>query len=698
MPAEETMQSVNHVKIQIIDEDQCTINVEINNVTLKALIDSGATSNFMSKDLFDRINNPNLNNPLTEFNGEVRIANQQPIPSCGYVELAVTISNCDYIVKFNVLEGPLLSEVILGWKGFLTTTGANLLGKERCLSLPIQPTKLGVLFTIQDHYLEPLIENLITTHLRCRPESKTQEIFIDKFTELFDRAGVVVSSGIHCMPDVDKNPTLSIILTNLTNNVVCVPANTVVAIAKPHDKPDELSNIVENYPSRSIIKKLTRYQDTYKKQKIARLRRFEQKLFVLKDETSLTLINHIANRPIMNIVTNKEGKLVKTVEQKKTSCKPESTTWNIQNDKLTASQIREFEQLLEDEKDIFTTGTRPSQAVGVAHSIELESQYIKPVHCNPGRPSKEERDTISKQIAEMLANGVIKESRSPWSSRIVLIKKKDGKLRFCIDYRKLNSLTKSDVYPLPRIDDSLAALQKGQFFTTLDMFAGYWQIPMDESSKEKTAFISESGLYQFEVMPFGLKTAGATFQRFMDAVLAGLKWKCLLVYLDDIVIFSDTFEQHLIDVKEVFSRLRASGLQLNKTKCHFLKDKFAYLGHIVSEKGIEPDPKKIEAIINMKIPENAADIRSILGSCSYFRKFIPNFAKLSAPLYKLTVPSNKFTWDRSSEEALTSIKQHLTSKPILCHPNFDFPFYVQTDACDIGIGAVLLQKINNEER
>ena len=187
----------------------------------------------------------------------------------------------------------------------------------------------------------------------------------------------------------------------------------------------------------------------------------------------------------------------------------------------------------------------------------------------------------------MLSNGIIKESRSPWSSRVVLIRKKDGKLRFCIDYRRLNKLTKSDVYPLPRIDDSLAALQTGQFFTTLDLFAGYWQIPMDEDSKEMTSFISESGLYQFEVMPFGLKTATATFQRFMDAVLAGLKWRSLLVYLDDIVIFSSSFDQHIKDVREVFDRLRAAGLQLNRSKCHFLKSKFTYLGHIVSENGID---------------------------------------------------------------------------------------------------------------
>ena len=230
---------------------------------------------------------------------------------------------------------------------------------------------------------------------------------------------------------------------------------------------------------------------------------------------------------------------------------------------MTTEQIKQFERMLEDNKDIFTKGARPSKAVGVTHRIELESPYVKPVNSSPERPSQEERNAIREQIGEMLNNGVIKESRSPWSSRIVLIRKKDGKLRFCIDYRRLNKLTKSDIYPLPRIDDSLAALEKGHFFTTLGLFARYWQIQMEEESKDKTAFISESGLYQFEVMPFGLKTAGATFQRFMDAVLAGLKWKSLLVYLGDIVIFSSTFEQHILDVNEVFNRLRTAGFEFD---------------------------------------------------------------------------------------------------------------------------------------
>ena len=185
---------------------------------------------------------------------------------------------------------------------------------------------------------------------------------------------------------------------------------------------------------------------------------------------------------------------------------------------------------------------------------------------------------------------------SPWASPIVLVKKKDGSVRFCIDYRKINSITVRDVYPLPRIDYSLAALSGSVYFSTLNLVSGYNQIPMAADSKAKTAFISHKGLFEYNVMPFGLTNAPATFQRFMDAVLSGSKWKTLLVYIDDICVFSRDFETHLKDLEEVFKRLQAANLKLKPSKCHLFQTKTKFLGHVVSAKGISPDPEKIMAI------------------------------------------------------------------------------------------------------
>ena len=304
------------------------------------------------------------------------------------------------------------------------------------------------------------------------------------------------------------------------------------------------------------------------------------------------------------------------------------------NDKLSEQQKENIQKLLEEYKNLFTTSTKPTQTAKVQHTIEVENH--KPINCQPARVGFKERGYIESQIVDMKANQIIQDSKSPWASRIVLVRKKDGGVRFCVDYRSLNQITVKDVYPLPRINDSLSILSKAKYFSTLDMFAGYWQIPMDPKSREKTAFITDSGLYEFLVMPFGLCNAPATFQRFMDATLAGLKWKNLIVYLDDIIIFSSSFDEHIKDLREVFGRLKDAHLKLKPSKCYMAQYKIHYLGHVISADGIETSVDKIEAIRQMKIPSNKKELRTWLGMCSYYRKFIPQFAKLCAPLYKLT--------------------------------------------------------------
>jgi hypothetical protein len=297
----------------------------------------------------------------------------------------------------------------------------------------------------------------------------------------------------------------------------------------------------------------------------------------------------------------------------------------------------------------------------------------------------------------MLQEGVVTPSRSPWSSPIVLVNKRNGEVRFCVDYRRLNTITKKDVYPLPRIDDSLNALGCAKYFSTFDLASGYWQIPMTEADKEKTAFTSHYGLFQFEVMPFGLCNAPATFQRHMDLLFAGLKWTSCLIYLNDIIVFSPTFEDHLKDLRQVFMRLQDANLQLKPTKCSICQPELLYLGHKISAEGIIPDPNKIQAIKEMPAPKDKSEVRSFLGLCSYNRKFIPNFAFTSEPLNAITREQIPFTWGQQQKDAFDSLKQSLTQSPILRHPDFNEPFLIQTDACDMGLGAVLCQQINDCE-
>jgi hypothetical protein len=222
----------------------------------------------------------------------------------------------------------------------------------------------------------------------------------------------------------------------------------------------------------------------------------------------------------------------------------------------------------------------------------------------------------------MLQQGVIQPSGSPWASPVVLVKKKDGGTRFCVDYRKVNALTKRDAYPLPRIDDCINALGGNTLFSSLDLVAGYWQIPLAQKDKQKTAFITPKGFFKFNVLPFGLMNAGATFQRYMDMVVAGLKWICLLIYLDDLCIFSKHFEDHLLSLRVTFERFQRYRLKLKPSKCHLFQKEFLYLGYIISAKGIRVNPKKIAAIIEIPAPKNVKELRSFLGMCNYYRRFI----------------------------------------------------------------------------
>jgi hypothetical protein len=257
-------------------------------------------------------------------------------------------------------------------------------------------------------------------------------------------------------------------------------------------------------------------------------------------------------------------------------------------------------------------------------------------------------------------------------------------------------VTVKDVYALPRVDDSLATLSGNKYFSGLDLFNGYWQIPMAEADKDKTAFITDDGLFEFNVMPFGLTNAPATFQRYMDAILAGLKWNSLLVYIDDIIIFSKTFEDHLHDLEVVLDRLILHNLQLKSSKCHLFQTTLTYLGYVVSENGISPDPAKLTAITAMKRPANITELKSFLGMCSYYRIFIKNFSIKCRPLHELT-GNRIFEWGAEQQKAFEELKTEFSSPKILAHPNFDIPFVVETDACDHGLGAALKQKYDGKE-
>lgn len=333
----------------------------------------------------------------------------------------------------------------------------------------------------------------------------------------------------------------------------------------------------------------------------------------------------------------------------------------------------------------------PGRTDLVDHSIILKDP--KPVRQAVYRVPEKLLPVMKEELQTMKQLGVIEPSSSEWSSPIVLVPKKDGTLRFCLDFRKLNSVSKFDPYPMPRVDELVERLGRAKYLSTLDLCKGYWQVPLKPACKEFTAFRTPFGHYQFRVLPFGLHGAPATFQRMMDQILCGTD-DYAAAYLDDIVIFSQSWDEHLQHLKEVLTRIKAAGLTIRPDKCTLAKPETQYLGFVLGHGVIRPQVGKVEAIKGAERPVTKKQVRAFLGLVGWYRKFIPNFSARAITLTNLTKKNqpNNVVWTEDCEKAFKDLKDALCQEPVLQSPDFGKLFTVQTDASQQGIGAVLLQE------
>ncbi|BHF71978.1 hypothetical protein SprV_0401504000 [Sparganum proliferum] len=332
----------------------------------------------------------------------------------------------------------------------------------------------------------------------------------------------------------------------------------------------------------------------------------------------------------------------------------------------------------------------------IRHAIETGT--AKPIWQPPRRIPAHLQKEVDTLLDSMLATGVIKPSRSPWASPVTLVAKKDGTIRICIDYRRLNAVTTRDSFPLPRIECTLDALAGSRWFSTLDLKSGYWQVEVEPADRQKTAFILPQGLYEFETMPFGLCNAAATFQRLMQVVLSHLYPRQCLIYLDDVIVFGKTITQHNDNLRAVLLALREAGFTLNPQKCQFLREKVNYLGHEVSPSGIKVSAEKAGAILTWPTPNSTTEVRSFIGLASYYRRFIRNFAGIARPLHRLTEKGREFRWTDECQAAFDELRTRLSRAPILMLPNTTEtapPFVLDTDASAFAMGGVLSQTDDN---
>ncbi|GFX30546.1 retrovirus-related Pol polyprotein from transposon 412 [Trichonephila clavipes] len=348
----------------------------------------------------------------------------------------------------------------------------------------------------------------------------------------------------------------------------------------------------------------------------------------------------------------------------------------LENAELSPEQKSSAERLFQEFEDVFS---RNSSDIGhttvTQHRIDTADH--PPIKQHPRRLPFAKQEEVGTLLREMQENDIIEPSSSPWASQSSWFK---------------------DSYPLPRIDDTLDTLSGHKWFSTLDLKSGYWQVEIHPEDREKTAFTSGQGLWQFKVMPFGLCNAPATFERLMETVLKGLTFEACLIYLDDVIIGGRTFEEHLQNIRKVLSKLSDANLKLNPSKCKFFQKEVNYLGHIISEEGVRTDPEKVSAVKNWKRPENLRELRSFLGLCTYYRKFVKGFSNIARPLHKLTESKQKFQWTKECEDSFLQLKEALTSSPILIYPQPDKPFILDTDASNESVGAVLSQEIDGQER
>ena len=351
--------------------------------------------------------------------------------------------------------------------------------------------------------------------------------------------------------------------------------------------------------------------------------------------------------------------------------------------KETAELLCSYEDVISSNKmDLGSTNI-------VQHDIQTTTD--EPIRQSARRIPIHLQTEVKDHVDELVDNGIVSPSTSPWAAPIVTVRKPDGTLRLCVDYRKLNAVTVKDAFPLPRIDTALDNMTGACYFSTLDLTSGYWQVELDNAARAKSAFVTPFGLFEWKSMPFGLCNAPATFQRLMNRVLGELVGECCMVYLDDIVIFSTTVAEHLHHLQLVLQRLRDAGLKVKPSKCHLFRQSVIFLGHQISATGVSPDPSKFAVVQNWPIPKSAKEVKQFVGFVTYYRRFIRNFADIASPLYNLTREHVKFVWSPDCQAVFQQLKQALTSAPILAYPDPSLRFTLDTDASDHGIGSVLSQ-------
>ncbi len=608
--------------------------------TLKCLVDTGASVSVFSSHCYQQFKS--ILPSLTETDVTLMSASKQPITSLGGVTINAGL--CGQPIEWYFVVAEITEDAILGMD-FLATFDCQIFPKRRTMVCN------GEQLYDFDHHVEDAESNLVVATERIvvppRSECIIPATAMDvsdnsKWSILEPRLSQHVKESklliARCLIDTE-DPSIPVRVLNPSDHATTIHKGCTLAVLTPIRRTEPLSRPEEAGPDQLMT----------------------------VSEADVKTPDYLQEL----IERSSEG--------------------------FSARDKAKIRRLINEYSDIFVQSDMDlGMAHGVKHSIDVGQ--ARPVRQRPRRLPHVKQEEADHQLKGMLGKGIVEPSTSPWASPIVLVTKKDGTMRFCVDYRRLNDVTVKDAYPLPRIDDSLRSLSGAKYFCVMDMASGYWQVELDESAREKSAFVVRSGLFQFRKMPFGLCNASSTFERLMENVLSSLQYEICLIYLDDVIVFGKDLDSTLLNLAQVFERFRVAGLKLKPKKCNFFRPSVLYLGHIVSEEGVSCDPGKIQAVKNWPVPTTVTEVRSFMGLASYYRSFCPDFATIAKPLHRLTEKGREFVWTTECQSAFDTLKQRLISAPVLAYPDFKLPFILDTDASATGIGAVLSQLQDGQER
>ena len=646
----------------------------IEGIKVQALVDTGSMRSFINKDVYtvmdfnnDRIDKSDLEKCRSITGGTLdilgRIDGNLKFPA------SKQMYNCNFLICNNIQY-----DCVLGWD-FLVANNLDLRRENSegnsCYLLRGRHGKTQVCAKHPPSVFE--FTGVVDVNQAHEAASDNTEFGSDKESTLLFESRIKSPTHVTLVKDVIIPGRTEIMLEGRLEKEVACKTGIISSRLELDQSHIHVANIVVSPKGREVP--------------IRVMNSSEEPIEVMKDQK-------IATFQQLTEIRSKQANAINVGRENFACGAALSNSFQSQVEKAISPHLNEEDKhklnaLLNDFTDVFND--QVTECTITKHRINTENAM--PIKQRPRRLPYAHREEAERQIKQMLDEKVIRHSNSPWSSPIVLVYKKSGELRFCVDYRKLNQITRNDAHPLPRISDLLDSVKDAKYFSTLDLRSGYWQIPVEPEDCQKTAFVTQSGLYEFTRMPFGLKTAPATFQRAMEIALAGLTFETCLCYLDDVIVFVRDFEEHNSRLRAVLKRFRQFNLKVKLSKCVFAARQVCYLGHVISRQGVAPDPAKIDAVRNIPPPSDLKQLRSFLGLTGYYRRFVPQYATVAAPLTQLTTKEyqNKFSWTEERDKSFRKLKDLLCSAPVLSYPNFKQEFILQTDASDVGVGAILSQ-------